>query len=255
MSKARLLGALVTSTSTVLIAGVVAAWALPLQAAPAPERVKDVTSFKTPVAQAGAPVTPKQEPRTEAEKRLPRQTAKLLKRVAPMYPPDAKAKGIKGNVIVEARIDPAGHVTDVKVLRSVPGLDQAALDAVRQWRFAARQTESVYVATVRFDPERESLAKPKTVKTVELRRQTPPRIVSRVEPVYPPEAKARGVKGNVVLEIRVDADGKVTDVKVLRSVDAALDQAAVDAVRQWRYAPLTPATPVIATVTVRFHLN
>jgi protein TonB len=79
--------------------------------------------------------------------------------------------------------------------------------------------------------------------------------VSRVEPVYPPEAKARGVKGNVVLEIRVDADGKVTDVKVLRSVDAALDQAAVDAVRQWRYAPLTPATPVIATVTVRFHLN
>ena len=58
-----------------------------------------------------------------------------IKDVRPVYPPDAQAAGISGVVILEATIDPAGHVSKAKVLRSIPALDQAALDAVTQWEF------------------------------------------------------------------------------------------------------------------------
>jgi TonB family protein len=55
--------------------------------------------------------------------------------VAPVYPADAQAARIQGIVIVEATIDVSGAVSEVRVLRSVPMLDQAALDAVRQWKY------------------------------------------------------------------------------------------------------------------------
>lgn len=55
--------------------------------------------------------------------------------VAPRYPTIARSAGIAGVVILEAVIAEDGTVRDVKVLRSVPLLDQAAVDAVRQWRF------------------------------------------------------------------------------------------------------------------------
>jgi protein TonB len=55
--------------------------------------------------------------------------------VAPIYPPVALAARREGLVIVEAVIGENGAVRDVRVLRSIPLLDQAAVDAVRQWRF------------------------------------------------------------------------------------------------------------------------
>ena len=53
----------------------------------------------------------------------------------PEYPDGARAAGIQGVVIMEAVIDPGGKVGDVRVLRSIPELDQAAVEAVRQWEF------------------------------------------------------------------------------------------------------------------------
>jgi protein TonB len=55
--------------------------------------------------------------------------------VAPIYPPVALAAGREGTVILEAVIGEDGRVRDVRVMRAVPLLDQAAMDAVRQWRF------------------------------------------------------------------------------------------------------------------------
>ena len=55
--------------------------------------------------------------------------------VRPEYPPDAQASRVQGVVILEALIDPSGRVTEAKVLRSIPLLDQAALDAALQWEF------------------------------------------------------------------------------------------------------------------------
>lgn len=53
----------------------------------------------------------------------------------PVYPQAAVAARIEGIVILEAIIDAQGAVQDVKVLRSLPMLDRAAIDAVRQWRY------------------------------------------------------------------------------------------------------------------------
>ena len=59
-----------------------------------------------------------------------------LSATPPVYPPIAQAAHVQGQVIVEALIDQTGRVGDVRVLRSVPLLDAAAVDAVRTWRYA-----------------------------------------------------------------------------------------------------------------------
>lgn len=53
----------------------------------------------------------------------------------PRYPADAKAAGIGGVVLAEVVVDEQGVVADVKIVRSVPMLDEAALETVKQWRF------------------------------------------------------------------------------------------------------------------------
>jgi protein TonB len=58
-----------------------------------------------------------------------------IKDVRPIYPQEAMGAKVQGVVIIEATIDTQGFVSDAKVLRSIPLLDQAALDAVRQWEF------------------------------------------------------------------------------------------------------------------------
>jgi protein TonB len=55
--------------------------------------------------------------------------------VAPAFAPIARSARVQGVVILEAVIDAIGRVESVRVLRSIPLLDQAAVDAVQQWRF------------------------------------------------------------------------------------------------------------------------
>jgi TonB family protein len=55
--------------------------------------------------------------------------------VSPEYPPEALAANVGGVVIAEVTIDANGLVADVRILRSVTGLDDAAVAAVRQWRY------------------------------------------------------------------------------------------------------------------------
>ena len=65
---------------------------------------------------------------------------------------------------------------------------------------------------------------------------TSPILISRVDPIYPPAARANKIEGVVVLRIRIDKDGRVKKAEVLNG-DPLLTQAAIDAVRQWRYKP------------------
>ena len=66
-----------------------------------------------------------------------------VKDVKPVYPPDAQADAVQGVVIIEATIGPTGLVLDTHVLRSIPMLDAAALDAVRQWEFTPTVVDGV----------------------------------------------------------------------------------------------------------------
>jgi protein TonB len=60
---------------------------------------------------------------------------KKIKDVKPVYPEDAKAAGVSGVVIIEAVIGTDGKVVEAKALRPVAMLDEAALEAVRQWEY------------------------------------------------------------------------------------------------------------------------
>ncbi|MND07525.1 Gram-negative bacterial tonB protein [compost metagenome] len=65
------------------------------------------------------------------------------------------------------------------------------------------------------------------------------------------------MQGVVIIEATISTTGTVTDVRVLRSIPL-LDQAAIDAVRQWQYSPTLlngVPVPVIMTVTVQFTLS
>jgi protein TonB len=68
--------------------------------------------------------------------------------VAPVYPQIAQAARVQGIVILEATIGPEGQVMNARVLRSVPLLDQAALDAVKQWQFTPTLLNGVPVPVV-----------------------------------------------------------------------------------------------------------
>jgi TonB family protein len=221
--------------------------------------------------------------------------------VRPVYPDVARAADVSGVVILEATIDPQGNVAGVRVLRSIPLLDQAAIDAVRQWKYAPALLNGAAVSvmmtvTVNFSlaPPAADPAAPQTpddsrtseeqldamTALLERARQQnrqvdnnfapnasdvlrvggdirEPRKVHDARPAYPAAARAAGVSGVVILETIIDAQGAVADVRVLRSVPL-LDEAAIEAVRQWRYEPVIvdgAATPVRMTVTVNFTLN
>jgi TonB family protein len=59
----------------------------------------------------------------------------LISSVMPMYPSMARSSGIAGNVVLQASISPAGIVVATKVLSGPPVLRQAAVDAVRRWKY------------------------------------------------------------------------------------------------------------------------
>ena len=65
--------------------------------------------------------------------------------VPPVYPPEARTARVQGVVILEATISTTGEVSDVEILRSVPLLDEAAVAAVRQWRYEPTLVDGVAV--------------------------------------------------------------------------------------------------------------
>jgi protein TonB len=78
-----------------------------------------------------------------------------------------------------------------------------------------------------------------------------PTKITHVDPVYPEQARQARVQGIVMVQITIGTDGRVSSARVIRSIPL-LDQAALDAVRQWVYDAATIKAPVILTVTVPF---
>ena len=94
--------------------------------------IGDVTSSTALVPPPDPPPPPRREPvRVGGAIQPPTK----IRDVAPVYPHIAQAAGVSGIVIVSATIGTDGAVVDTTVLRAHPLLAEAALDAVRQWRF------------------------------------------------------------------------------------------------------------------------
>jgi protein TonB len=73
-----------------------------------------------------------------------REPRKLV-HVAPLYPEIARVSRVEGIVVVEAILDVTGKVESVRVLGSHPLLDDAAVRAVRQWRYTPTELNGVPV--------------------------------------------------------------------------------------------------------------
>jgi TonB family protein len=84
----------------------------------------------------------------------------------------------------------------------------------------------------------------------------PPVLISKTEPQYTKDAKDKKIEGVAVLSIVVDAEGNSSDVQVQRSLDSGLDQMAMEAIHQWRFAPATRnGEPVAVKAAVEVHFQ
>jgi TonB family protein len=85
-----------------------------------------------------------------------------------------------------------------------------------------------------------------------------PDVIQRIEPTYLPEAKEKQIAGIVITEVVIDRSGNVVEVRVLKPLPYGLDQATVDAVRQWKFRPVTRDDEPVAvyfTLTTHFKLD
>jgi len=189
----------------------------------------------------------------------------LVNKVNPAYPPEAKKQGVQGEVMLAVNVNAQGEVDSIKIQRGHPLLVRAALDSVKQWKYApyfkdgvaVPVNSTVYVNFALQGPARPG-EEPPAPTTIRLGTNAlAAKLVSRVEPVYPLEAKQKGIEGEVLFEVTIDEQGEVIDVQVLGG-NAILVGAAYDAVRYWRYTPiLLNGAPVRAraNVAIKFELN
>ncbi len=92
-----------------------------------------------------APIQPSRESREPMK----------LKHVTPIYPDIAVRANIQGDVILECTVSPRGQVTDVKVLRGIPLLNAAAVEAVKHWEYTPTLRDGIpipviFTVTVKF---------------------------------------------------------------------------------------------------------
>jgi len=218
---------------------------------------------------AAAAVVPGDKP-LEPERFAP----KVIQKVPPVYPATAKDERIQGTVILDAVIGTDGAPKSLRVVSSTvdPALAKAAVDAVKQWRYepTLRNGQPVEVTTT--IPVNFSIGIP--VPSVNTPPPPPPppptptrirvggnvqqsMLIDKVKPAYPQEAKLAGIQGVVILEAVIGRDGTIAELRAL-SGDPLLQQAALDAVRQWTYKPtLLNGKPVevVTIITVNFSLQ
>jgi periplasmic protein TonB len=81
---------------------------------------------------------------------------------------------------------------------------------------------------------------------------TPPRIQQTFNPVYPPEALRARIRGLVILAVLVSESGTPLEIRVIQQARAGLTEAAVAAVRRWKFEPAEKSgVPVTTWTTVR----
>lgn len=163
----------------------------------------------------------------------------------PRYPVGAIKKGGQGMVVLDVTVDAHGHVSSVAVdprgTTAPAVLQDAAMDAAKEWRYAPGRTDGKAVGGVVRIPVNFSLTDDEPAASASA--SSPSVDISykdRNPPRYPAEAIKKGQQGTVILDVTVDATGKVTGVQVdQRGTDAPtkLQSVAIAAARQWKFNP------------------
>jgi len=189
----------------------------------------------------------------------------------PVPPPPPPPPGILASVTHRPVLVEHGEFTEPPGIPNGipdPGTDQPPIvDLSLQ---LSMNSKGVQTGTIGFQPEALDLLKPGAPPMLEpppppLRKPSvrmggvvlESKLIKRVVPEYPDLARRARVSGSVILEVNVDEEGNVYEVKVL-SGHTLLQEAAVRAVRQWKYSPTLlngEPVPVVAMITVVFNLR
>jgi TonB family protein len=198
-------------------------------------------------------------------------SAQIVTKVAPVYPPLAKQARIQGAVVLKVRINKSGDVTDIQLYSGHPMLAPAAIEAVKQWKYRPYllngeavdvETDVTVNFTLADKPAAEGVAGDTpggvpagplygvvgTVSSNPGDPAHPPKLVrvsstvmqglsvTKVQPEYPAEARDQRIQGEVRLDVTVDKEGNVSDIKLI-SGHPSLAPSAIEAVKQWKYRP------------------
>jgi len=183
----------------------------------------------------------------------------------PVYPKEAKKKHLEGPVLVQFEVDETGNVVGAESKSGDPILAAAALDAIKKWKFKPflRDGKAIRIrgempfmfGTGKYEIETTGPDGNPRRMVVEAG-VSEGLLVHRVNPEYPSIARASRVQGAVVMKAVIGTDGSVKDIQVVSGHKMLID-AAVDAVKQWKYKPfLKDNVPmeVDTTITVNFSL-
>jgi TonB family protein len=178
------------------------------------------------VAAAAPPLRAQEEPLVAGSEGVP--APKRTKHVQPNYPAEALAQGIRGIVILDIVLDVQGKVESTTVMRSVPGLDEAAIAAARQWEYAPTKVDGKPVRVRVTVPVVFSLALPT------LQRQAGvPELRQGVGPAWPAAGSGGGL---ATAEVTLEPDGRVGVARILEG-GAPWSDALLAALKTWRFTP------------------
>lgn len=196
---------------------------------------------------------------------------KLVRELVPVRPIGLPGKIPNVAVVVELVVNIDGLPEDLKIMKSAgPELDEASLKTLAQARWeparlngqpvSVRMPFTIGWGTGSEEVEPDSAAPPaagsKTYTVEDGVKE--PKVLNKVAPVYPSALKEKGVQGRVVLEVVINEEGKPWMLRVLKSDDEGFNQAALDAVKQWRWEPpMLHGKPVSLrwTLTINFKLS
>lgn len=164
-----------------------------------------------------------------------------------------------GHLVAIAKADRAPMLAAGAVHTSQLGVRvQSILDPGRDRTMASRKTIGIAAALL--------LAISLPIASMQAERKiykigddgvTAPKVIHKPEPSYTPEAREAKIEGRVLLSGVLDIDGKLHEVEVKESLDAGLDQKAVEAIGTWRFEPARKAgepVPVAVNIEVNFRL-
>jgi TonB family protein len=201
--------------------------------------------------------------------------------VRPKYPKAALRSGIEGRVELRAVIASDGKSKNLAVLSGDPEFSQNAIAAIRKWRFhpELRQglpVETTYRIHVRFNlmlqeansevelesplPESPLTSSPANPRRqdlgLEIHRMSEPGMIAAKqiyspEPEFSEKARIEAQQGNVDIDLVVGADGLPRNLQIACSSAPDLNDNAIAAVKQWKFAPATKdGTPVPVEIVV-----
>jgi TonB family protein len=205
-----------------------------------------------------------------------------IRLINPVYPKKVKKKKMHGRIVLSATIGMDGAVKDVSVVSGDPAVIDAALKAVRRWRYLPAMRNGEFIETtqeVKLDydfgknasqpDEREpgTLSEPpqnllEEISDAKLFRVgpgtgiSPPRALSAPDPEYTDEARRLRFRGEILLCVVVGADGRPRNIWVARPLGHGLDRSAVETIRGWKFSPAEKdGIPVSAVVSVEMSFN